>query len=232
MIRSAESLKTADVSVRALVTGLDARVALLLNPATAAVRAVRRAVSLELRDVPPATVLAFADALIARDGDYDRFFAYEFVAAHRQSMAALTAVALKRLGRDIDSWVDVDTFACFVAGPAWREGQVSDAEIARWARSPNRWWRRAAVVCTVALNNRARGGSGDAKRTLALCTMALDDRDDMVVKAVSWALRELAKRDAAVVERFMSEHDERLAPRVRREVRTKLRTGLKSARRA
>jgi 3-methyladenine DNA glycosylase AlkD len=204
----------------------------LANPATAEVRTVRRALSRELRAVPPATVLALADALIARDGHYDRFVAYELVAAHRESMDALGASALKRLGRNIDSWDDVDAFACFVAGPAWREGHVSDAEIARWARSPNRWWRRAAVVCTVALNNRARGGSGDAARTLALCTMVLDDRDDMVVKAVSWSLRELAKREPAVVERFMSAHDERLAPRVRREVRSKLRTGLKSARRA
>jgi 3-methyladenine DNA glycosylase AlkD len=228
---SAESLKSAATSVRALLADLDARIARLPNPATAAVRTVRRAVSRELRDVPPATVLALADALIARDGDYDRFVAYELVAAHHASMAALGAAKLKRLGRDIDSWDDVDAFACFVAGPAWREGQVSDAEIARWARSPNRWWRRAAVVCTVALNNRARGGTGDAARTLALCTMVLDDRDDMVVKAVSWALRELAKRQPAVVERFISVHDERLAPRVRREVHSKLRTGLKSARR-
>jgi 3-methyladenine DNA glycosylase AlkD len=61
--------------------------------------------------------------------------------------------------------------------------------------------------------------------------MMLADRDDMVVKAVSWALRELAKREPAVVERFVAKQEERLAPRVRREVRSKLRTGLKSPRR-
>ncbi|HUS10646.1 MAG TPA: DNA alkylation repair protein, partial [Pyrinomonadaceae bacterium] len=66
----------------------------------------------------------------------------------------------------------------------------------RWARSKNRWLRRTALVSTVPLNNKARGGRGDSERTLMICEMLLDDRDDMVIKALSWALRELSKRDA------------------------------------
>jgi hypothetical protein len=53
----------------------------------------------------------------------------------------------------------------------------------------------------------------------------------MVVKALSWALRELAKRDPASVVRFMSEEDGRLAARVRREVQSKIETGRKARRR-
>jgi 3-methyladenine DNA glycosylase AlkD len=49
----------------------------------------------------------------------------------------------------------------------------------------------------------------------------------MVVKALSWALRELSKRDARSVSSFLRAEDERLAPRVRREVRSKLETGRK-----
>ena len=41
------------------------------------------------------------------------------------------------------------------------------------------------------LNLRAAGGTGDAERTLAVCAQLAADRDDMVVKALSWALREL-----------------------------------------
>ena len=100
----------------------------------------------------------------------------------------------------------------------------------RWATSADRWWRHAAIVSTVALNNKARGGHGDAQRTLGLCLVVIDDRDDMVVKAVSWALRELAKRDPAAVVNFLSAHEARLAARVKREVRNKLTTGLKTPR--
>jgi 3-methyladenine DNA glycosylase AlkD len=50
----------------------------------------------------------------------------------------------------------------------------------------------------------------------------------MVIKAMSWSLRELAKRDPKIVERFLLIEEDRLSPRVKREVRNKLRTGLKS----
>jgi 3-methyladenine DNA glycosylase AlkD len=51
----------------------------------------------------------------------------------------------------------------------------------------------------------------------------------MVVKAMSWALRMLVAWDRAAVETFLARHEDRLAARVKREVRTKLRTGKKTA---
>src|SRR5262245_28207634 len=86
----------------------------------------------------------------------------------------------------------------------------------------------AALVATVPLNSRACGGAGDPARTLAVCRLLADDRDDMVVKALSWALRELSKRDADCVKAFLRTEDLRLAARVRREVRSKLETGRKA----
>jgi len=56
------------------------------------------------------------------------------------------------------------------------------------------------------------------------------DRDPMVVKAMSWALRELGKREPAIVRSLLSRQETTLAPLVRREVSNKLRTGLKSGR--
>jgi 3-methyladenine DNA glycosylase AlkD len=53
----------------------------------------------------------------------------------------------------------------------------------------------------------------------------------MVVKALSWALRELGRQDAAPVRAFLDRHDGALAPRVKREVGNKLRTGLKNPKR-
>lgn len=159
-----------------------------------------------------------------------RFLTYELLAHHPAALAALRPRDVEALGRALDSWAAVDTFACYVSGPAWHNGQLSDALIHRWARSPDRWRRRAALVSTVPLNCPARGGRGDTPRTLAVCEKLLDDRDDMVVKAMSWALRELAKRDAAAAEGFLSSHGAALAPRVIREVRNKLRTGLKNPR--
>jgi 3-methyladenine DNA glycosylase AlkD len=85
----------------------------------------------------------------------------------------------------------------------------------------------------VPLNLRSRGGTGDAGRTLDICRRLAGDHDDMVVKALSWALRELVVWDPEAVRRFLGTHRDVLAPRVRREVRSKLETGRKRlARRA
>lgn len=85
-------------------------------------------------------------------------------------------------------------------------------------------------MSTVALNCRARGGAGDAPRTLAVCDRLRDERDDMVVKALSWALRQLATRDSEAVSAWLEENRSRLARRVIREVTCKLATGLKAPR--
>jgi 3-methyladenine DNA glycosylase AlkD len=58
----------------------------------------------------------------------------------------------------------------------------------------------------------------------------VSDHDDMVIKALSWALRALAKSDPASVTAFLEEHNARLAARVLREVRHKLQTGRKNPR--
>ena len=79
------------------------------------------------------------------------------------------------------------------------------------------------------LNVRARGGRGAAGRTLAVCEILTADRDDMVEKGLSWALRELVVHDPDAVQAFLDEHDAELAARVRREVASKLETGRKNA---
>ena len=63
-----------------------------------------------------------------------------------------------------------------------------------------------------------------------MCTRLVADRDDMVVKALSWALRVLSKPDPKSVRKFLAEHRKDLASRVVREVETKLATGVKQAR--
>jgi 3-methyladenine DNA glycosylase AlkD len=205
-----------------------ARIGSLHSPTTAEIRSVRREFSLRLKKEPGSSIIAIALRLLGTPQFVFRFIAYELVQHHQQARQSLNARILEQLGAGLDSWAAVDTFACYLSGPAWRENQVTSKLIQRWARSKNHWWRRAAVVSTVPLNNKARGGSGDARRTLQVCEMLINDRADMVVKAMSWSLRELVKHDPAAVDGFLSKHESELATRVLREVRNKLRTGLKN----
>ena len=190
-------------------------------------RQLRRGWSRALRSQPPSAVVEVAIGVLST-GPWGRLTAYELIACHPTAATALTSTAVRHLGRGLADWGDVDAFACYVAGPAWREGRLATREIHRWLRSPDRWRRRAAVVSTVALNVRARGGRGDVTRTLEVCRRAVADRDDMVIKASSWALRSLIQWDREAVSEFLKAYDDTVASRVKREVRTKLRTGRKS----
>ena len=80
------------------------------------------------------------------------------------------------------------------------------------------------------MNVRSQGGKGDAPRTLQVCRLLAADPDDMVVKALSWALRELVGHDPRAVRAFLDEYEMVLAGRVKREVQHKLETGLKNPR--
>jgi len=218
-------------SLAELAAEIGERLRCLRKCNAANVRAVRREHSKQLAREDPETIVALALLLRDQPGFEHRFVGYELVSHHRGALASLRAKHLTQLGRGLDSWFAVDAFACYLAGPAWREKQIPDSLIHRWAKSKDRWWRRTALVCTVPLNNKTRGGSGDAARTLSVCRLLLADRDDMVVKAMSWALRELAKRDPDSVREFLSKHENELAKRVLREVRNKLKTGLKNPQR-
>ncbi|MDB5482914.1 MAG: hypothetical protein JWO83_3967 [Caulobacteraceae bacterium] len=161
-----------------------------------------------------------------------RWLGYELIRHHRSTFELLNDRSLDDLSAGLDSWDAVDAFARILSGPAWARGLASDTLIGHWSRSTDRWRRRTALVSTVALNTPADGGRGDPGRTLAVCRRLAGDRDDMVVKALSWALRALAVRDGATVRHFLVLEDARLAARVKREVRHKLETGLKTPRRA
>jgi hypothetical protein len=195
------------------------------------VRRLRRRVSEELRGAPGDFVLEVARALHRPGGDLThRWFALELIRYHEEALGLIRTRHLEEFSRGLDGWGAVDAFSGLLAGAAWVRGQVPDAVFHRWARSPDRWLRRAALASTVVLNSPSHGGEGDPSRTLAVCALLLDDRDDMVVKALSWALRKLSERDPDAVRALVSRYDERLAARVRREVRNKLETGLKNPR--
>jgi 3-methyladenine DNA glycosylase AlkD len=196
-------------------------------PHTSAWRAKRRLWSRQLATEPPRAIIEIATRLV-KHGLWARLTAYELIEAHAGAIDALNPRSVRQLAAGLADWPGVDTFGCLIAGPAWRERRIGTRQINSWAASADRWQRRLALVCTVALNVRARGGRGDSARTLRLCRRLVADRDEMVVKALSWALRALVQWDRDGVQRFLRDHAQKLAARIRREVGAKLRTGRKN----
>lgn len=199
-----------------------------LGVAVPDIRKALRGARKVVRDWSDADVHALALAIIAEGTLEGRQLAYELIASRGSLLQSLSVADVKRLGRGMDNWTSVDVFACSIAGQLWRERVLADGEVLRWARSRDLWWRRAALASTIPLNMKSRGGSGDVERTLLVCEALAGDREEMVAKALSWALRSLIAVSPVAVEHFVAEYDDVIAARVRREVRNKLETGRKS----
>jgi 3-methyladenine DNA glycosylase AlkD len=220
--------ETNPAGVSALAQEIDEQLSAMPQAATADLRQLRRGFSKRLRDAAPYVVIELASLLLEVPDMEHRFMAYELIHHHPGALSHLNAWQLEKLGRGMANWAAVDCYAVYLAGPVWRERRVPNSLVHGWAKSIDRWWRRAALVATVPLNSKARGGTGDTYRTLQVCRLLESDRDPMVAKALSWALRELAKRDPRAVRDFLATRRDVLPALVLREVRNKLVTGVQN----
>lgn len=182
----------------------------------------------EMKNKTPDTSVKLAKELVKTKILEANQVAFLLLWQNKKALRLINIKDIEELGQNIDNWVTVDSLSVMISGVAWRENQITDEDVLSWLNSENRWWRRTAVVSTVPLNLKAKGGRGDTQRTLMICEKVIDDRYDMIVKALSWALRELSKSDRKAVENFMDQYQTRLANRVKKEVYTKLSTGRKN----
>jgi 3-methyladenine DNA glycosylase AlkD len=220
-------MKSSPENVR-LAKEIRGRLNRLTVRSTAPVRAIRKEFSGRIVDTPPESVVQLALHLLNQNSDLLRFFSYELLSRHRPAFEQLTTDDLLQLGKGLNSWSSVDCFGMYLSGPLWAQGRISERMIATWARSEDFWWRRTALVSTVALSR--RGTADDVRRVLRICALSAADKEDMVVKALSWALREIAKKHPEEARTFLEKHKQALAARVVREVNNKLKTGLKTPR--
>lgn len=203
-----------------------AEVAALPKRDTPHLRALRKGWSSALKGEDALHVIAIAEALEAVSPQEGQWIAYELVRHHKGAFAAVSLTVVETFAERAASWYAVDALGTILTGPLWAAGRLPDKVVEAWSHSPNRWRRRLSLTTCVGRN----ATRPDAPGTFDLCLRLAGDRDDMVEKAVSWALRFLSQRDKAAVETFMAEHGEGFRPRVRREVGHKLRTGLKTPR--
>ncbi len=219
-----------ELTASQIAAGIAAETQALSVRITGSERAVLRKYAKKVSGAEPELIFEIVRELMGTHGF--RWQAYELIGGHPGAFRRVGPAELEAFGQGINSWWSVDSFARTLSGPAWRKGQAPDDLIFTWAHSPDLWWRRAALVSTVAWNLRSKGGTGDVPRTLAVCRLLVADHEDMVLKAMSWALRELVVHDPEAVRGFLQEHASTLAARVKREVQNKLNSGVKNPRKS
>lgn len=94
--------------------------------------------------------------------------------------------------RRIRSWADHDALVHYLIAPMVAADRKRTKHIFRWAKSRDRWHRRAACVAFIQ-GTRQKMFFPEITR---LADFLLCDQDDMVQKGLGWLLRETAKADA------------------------------------
>jgi 3-methyladenine DNA glycosylase AlkD len=89
----------------------------------------------------------------------------------------------------VSSWADHDALVQYLIGPMIAADPARVKVVFRWAKSKDRWHRRAAAVSLL------RGNRQQLFFDEIVCVteMLLADEDDMVQKGLGWLLREAAK---------------------------------------
>jgi 3-methyladenine DNA glycosylase AlkD len=93
----------------------------------------------------------------------------------------------------VSSWADHDSLVHDVLAPMVLVDPARSREVFHWAKSPNRWRRRAACVALIR-GTRERLFFPQIVR-LSNQLLRNQDEDDMVQKGLGWLLRETAKAD-------------------------------------
>ena len=109
----------------------------------------------------------------------------------------------------LSSWADHDGLVHYLIAPMVAAKPSRSRRVFLWAKSPNRWHRRAACVALIQ-GTRKKMFLPEIKR---LSNLLLPDRDDMVQKGLGWLLRETAKADAARIVPYLMSIRKR-APRL------------------
>lgn len=111
---------------------------------------------------------------------------------------AIYRLYLKNL-RYVNNWDLVDLSAPNIVGAHLVERDRSLLD--ELARSEVLWERRIAIIATQHLIRK-----GDFSTTLRIAEVLVDDRHDLIHKAVGWMLREVGDRDRAAEDAFLRRH--------------------------
>jgi hypothetical protein len=128
-----------------LAQRIAARLESLPSHDAATLHRLRRELSKQVAGEEPEVIIVAARQLLELSGVPGvKMIAFALVGNHAAALREIDGPKLQRLGKGLASWGDVDMFGCLLAGPAWRSGSITDDVVRRWARSSDRWWRRAA----------------------------------------------------------------------------------------
>ncbi len=111
--------------------------------------------------------------------------------------------------QNINNWDLVDLSAPNIVGEYMLAKKLDIERLVGLARSPLLWERRIGIISTLAFIRavkKGRVGSEWLQPSLKLARLLLNDKQDLMHKAVGWVLREVGKADERLLLEFLNEH--------------------------
>ena len=99
----------------------------------------------------------------------------------------------------VNNWDLVDVTAPRIVGAYLYD--KDRALLYKLVESKNLWEKRVSIISTLYFIKQ-----GDFSDTLKLAEILLNDKHDLIHKAVGWMLREVGKKDEIVLHRFLKKH--------------------------
>jgi len=99
-------------------------------------------------------------------------------------------------GAEINNWDLVDMSAPYIPGDYLFDRDRTILE--KFARSENLWKKRISIIATHGFIKRE-----DIAYSFLIADMLLNDRHDLMHKAVGWTLRETGKKDTTALEKYL-----------------------------
>jgi 3-methyladenine DNA glycosylase AlkD len=200
----------------------------VLGVRTPDVRATARGWRRANRDADAASVRSLVDTLWAAPSREERALGLEILRLHPELLASLPAGWPRDRAADLDDWALCDLLGTAIVGPWVLADPPARMELLYELVAGDGVWRpRLALVATVPIT---RSGAVAADLALSLLDRALGRREPMIVNAVSWALRKVAKKERRRASLYLRDRGDVLAAVVRREAGSVIRTGRKSGR--
>jgi 3-methyladenine DNA glycosylase AlkD len=127
---------------------------------------------------------------------------YELAKKHENNieMKQIYEMYLKN-ATQINNWDLVDLSAPKIVGAYLYDNKIERKILYRLAKSNNLWEKRISIISTFYFINRK-----DFDDSLKIAEILLEDKHDLIHKAVGWMLREVGKRDQDAEEKFLKKY--------------------------
>jgi 3-methyladenine DNA glycosylase AlkD len=178
------------------------------NVGTAAMRALARSIHDDHRDWTIAEAMAFADILIVDRHLEAKAVGVEVVARHHREFTPVLLARWKRwFARNHSAnWATTDHICGSLIGPLLVRHPKAATRLRSWSTDGNLWVRRASIVGLIRL---ARKGVA-LNQLYSVAGRLRASREDLIQKAVGWALREAGKADSVRLERYLRNNGPRI----------------------